>query len=42
MFSAKFQTFDEAADPAASAARLAILRQNLKRDGVDGFILPRG
>jgi Xaa-Pro aminopeptidase len=41
MFSAKFQTFDEAADPAASAARLAILRQNLKRDGVDGFILPR-
>src|SRR5262245_9427969 len=41
MFSAKFQTFDEAADPSASAARLADLRRSLKSDGVDGFILPR-
>ncbi|MGD9920549.1 MAG: aminopeptidase P family protein [Pseudorhodoplanes sp.] len=41
MFSAKFQTFDETADPAASARRLASLRHNLKWDGVDGFVLPR-
>ena len=41
MFSAKFQTFDDVADPAASSSRLAGLRFNLKWDGVDGFILPR-
>ena len=42
MFSAKFQTFDEVADPAASSqpdwpACAAIL----KWDGLDGFVLPR-
>src|SRR6187200_3117649 len=41
MFSAKFQTFDDVANPAASSSRLAGLRFNLKWDGVDGFILPR-
>src|SRR6187200_3409089 len=41
MFSAKFQTFDDIANPAASSSRLAGLRFNLKWDGVDGFILPR-
>jgi Xaa-Pro aminopeptidase len=42
MFSAKFQTFDDAADPNAAAGRMANLRHNLKEDRVvDGFILPR-
>ena len=41
MFSAKFQTFDDIANPSASSSRLAGLRFNLKWDGVDGFILPR-
>jgi Xaa-Pro aminopeptidase len=41
MFSAKFQTFDEAADPAATAPRVAALRGELKTHGLDGFVLPR-
>lgn len=41
MFSAKFQTFDETADPAAAAPRIAALRAALKTRGLDGFILPR-
>ncbi|MET0868309.1 MAG: aminopeptidase P family protein [Pseudorhodoplanes sp.] len=41
MFSAKFQTFDEAADPAATAPRVAALRSELKKYGLDGFVLPR-
>jgi Xaa-Pro aminopeptidase len=41
MFSAKFQTFDETADPSAAAPRIAALRTALKRQGLDGFVLPR-
>ena len=35
MFEAKFQTFDDAADPAASAPRVAALRTELARRGLD-------
>ena len=41
MFSAKFQTFDDVADPAAAAPRIAALRAELKKHGLDGFVLPR-
>ena len=41
MFSAKFQTFDETADPAAAAPRIAALRAVLKREGLDVFVVPR-
>ncbi len=41
MFSAKFQTFNETADPAAAAPRIAALRATLKRQGLDGFAIPR-
>ena len=41
MFSAQFQTFDEVPDPAAAAPRIAALRAELKRRGLDGFVLPR-
>lgn len=41
MFSAKFQTFDETADPAAAAPRIAALRAAIKRQGLDGFVIPR-
>ncbi len=41
MFSAKFQTFDEAADSAATAPRVTALRAELKKRGLDGFLLPR-
>ncbi len=41
MFSAKFQTFDEMADPAAALPRIAALRALLKQQGLDGFVLPR-
>ena len=40
MFEAKFQTFDDRADPAASAPRLAALRTELARRGLTGFIGP--
>lgn len=41
MFSAKFQSFDEAANPAATAPRVAALRAELRKRGLDGFVLPR-
>ena len=41
MFEARFQTFDDANERDASAARLAALRAELKRRGLDGFIVPR-
>src|SRR5215210_5358473 len=41
MFEARFQTFDESGERAASAARLAALRAELKRRGLEGFIVPR-
>ena len=41
MFQARFQTFDDADDPAATAPRIAALRAELKKRGLDGFVLPR-
>jgi Xaa-Pro aminopeptidase len=41
MFEARFQTFDEPGERAASAERLAALRAELKRRRLDGFIVPR-
>lgn len=41
MFSAKFQSFDETADPAAAAPRVAALRALLRQQGLDGFVVPR-
>jgi Xaa-Pro aminopeptidase len=41
MSEARFQSFDDRAGCAASAARLAVLRGELKRRGLDGFIVPR-
>src|SRR5215470_17142294 len=41
MFEARFQSFDDHADKAASGPRLAALRAELDRRGLDGFIVPR-
>ena len=41
MFEARFQTFDDSREPAAAPARLAALRAELKRRGLDGFVVPR-
>src|SRR3954453_12022590 len=41
MFEARFQTFEDSGERAASAGRLAALRAELKRQNLDGFILPR-
>jgi Xaa-Pro aminopeptidase len=41
MFEAKFQTFDDRSDRAASAPRVAALRTELARRGLTGFIVPR-
>ena len=41
MFEAHFQTFEDSTERAASAARVAALRAELKRRGLDGFIVPR-
>jgi len=41
MFEARFQTFDDANERDASAGRLSALRAELKRRGLDGFIVPR-
>ncbi|HEY0439388.1 MAG TPA: aminopeptidase P family protein [Xanthobacteraceae bacterium] len=40
MFEAHFQTFTDSSDRAASAARVAALRAELKRRGLDGFVVP--
>jgi Xaa-Pro aminopeptidase len=40
MFEARFQTFDDSREPAA-AARVVALRAELKRRGLDGFVVPR-
>ncbi len=40
MFEAKFQTFDDTADPGASAPRVIALRTELARRGLTGFIVP--
>ncbi|TIT30792.1 MAG: aminopeptidase P family protein, partial [Mesorhizobium sp.] len=36
-----FQTFDSAGDPAVGKPRVALLRQWLSDNGLDGFIVPR-
>src|SRR3989440_8113268 len=41
MFEARLQTFDDFGERAASAGRLAALRAELKRHGLDGVIVPR-
>jgi Xaa-Pro aminopeptidase len=41
MFEARFQSFDDASDRTASAPRLAALRTELARLGVNGMIVPR-
>lgn len=41
MFEARFQTFDDSSEPAASAGRVAALRAELKRRGLDGLVVPR-
>ena len=38
---ARFQSFDDTADRAASGPRIATLRAELARRGLDGFIVPR-
>jgi len=37
----KFQSFDDQSDPATCAPRLKLLRGELARRGLDGFIVPR-
>jgi Xaa-Pro aminopeptidase len=41
MFEARFQSFEDRSERGASAGRLAALRAELKRRGLDGFIVPR-
>jgi Xaa-Pro aminopeptidase len=41
MFEAHYQTFDDPSERAHSAARVAALRKELARRGLDGFVVPR-
>ncbi len=41
MVEARFQTFDDSSERAQSAPRVAALRAELKRRGLDGFVVPR-
>ena len=41
MFEARFQSFDDSSERAQSAVRVAELRSELKRRGLDGFMVPR-
>lgn len=41
MFEAKFQSFEETADPSKGAERMAALRAELKRRGLDGYVVSR-
>jgi Xaa-Pro aminopeptidase len=41
MFEARFQSFEDAREPAASAPRIAALRTELARRGLTGFLVPR-
>jgi Xaa-Pro aminopeptidase len=41
MFEARFQTFDDSSERTATPARVAALRAELSRRGLDGFIVPR-
>src|SRR6202043_2247607 len=40
MFEARFQRFDDRTEPAAAPDRVAALRAELRRRGLDGFIVP--
>jgi Xaa-Pro aminopeptidase len=40
MFEARFQNFDDRSEGAAAPARVAALRAELRRRGLDGFIVP--
>ena len=41
MFESHFQSFDAVADPALGTARVAALRAELERRGLEGFLIPR-
>ncbi len=41
MFEARFQTFDDSSERRESSARVAALRAELARRGLDGFVVPR-
>src|SRR5947207_11516912 len=41
MFEARFQSFEDRTDRSATAARLAALRGEIARRGLDGFLVPR-
>jgi Xaa-Pro aminopeptidase len=41
MFEARFQSFEESSTRAKSASRVAALRAELKRRGLDGLVVPR-
>ena len=41
MFEARFQSFDDPSERTHSAERVAELRSELKRRGLDGFVVPR-
>ena len=41
MFEAKFQSFDDAPEPTASAPRVHALRTELARRNLTGFVIPR-
>ncbi|HSP48637.1 MAG TPA: aminopeptidase P family protein [Pseudolabrys sp.] len=41
MFEARFQSFDDPSERAAAPARIAALRAELTRRGLDGFVVPR-
>ena len=41
MFESLFQTFAEIADPSQGAERVAALRAELRKRGLDGFVVPR-
>ena len=41
MFEAQFQTFEDTADPSQGKARATALREELRRRGLDGFLVPR-
>src|SRR5262245_6165340 len=41
MFEARFQSFEDSSERAQSAARVAELRAELRRRGLDGFVVPR-
>jgi Xaa-Pro aminopeptidase len=41
MFEARFQTFDDAADRGATPARVAALRNEMARRGLDGLLIPK-